>query len=133
MAKYLTIPNIPVQKENPKADYGAVIMKFVGHLFDLPDSSRLLRLRRTSLLPQTFEELGQDSGFVIYEHKLKQSVSDPARLEVAELHDRGYVFVDDGLVGILGRSEKVKSTPIQIELGQTIAILVENQGKNSQT
>ena len=41
--------------------------------------------------------MGQGHGYVIYETLINANYSDPARLEVLGVHDRGYVFVDGEL------------------------------------
>lgn len=45
--------------------------------------------------PKTFEQLGQFSGFVLYETVLPEFERDPAILTVNGLRDRAIVMVDD--------------------------------------
>ncbi len=68
-----------MEKENPKADYGVVQLRYLGNIFQVGEAA----FERTvgSDLPPTFEQLGQDTGYVVYEHKLGYSVSDPGRYQ----------------------------------------------------
>ncbi len=52
--------------------------------------------------PKTFGQLGQDSGYVLYETLIEGRFTDPAELRVT-VHDRGHVFVDEEVRGILSR------------------------------
>ena len=128
LKNYTTIPTMPV-KNGTKANYGKVQLKFIGDVFSQLQKSDIFSVMRESHKPMTFEQLGQDNGFVLYQHIFKNTASDPAVLEVKTLHDRGYVFVDNNFVGILGRFEKVSSMPLQLKSNQLLQILVENQGR----
>jgi beta-galactosidase len=77
----------------------------------------------------TFEELNQNSGFVLYETTLPPFTRDPSELVINDLRDRAYVYVDEYFVGILSRENAIKSLPISSGLGTTLQILVENQGR----
>lgn len=79
----------------------------------------------------TFEELDQNSGFVLYETKLpSQFTRDPAELVVEKLRDRALVYIDGKLVGVLSRENVIKSLPLNKgSAGKKLSILVENQGR----
>ena len=49
------------------------------------------------MYPLTFEAMGVAHGFVLYETMINETFSDPAKLEIPGIHDRGYVFVDGEL------------------------------------
>lgn len=66
----------------------------------------------------TFEQLGQNRGFVLYETDLKKMFTDPAELKIDVLHDRANVFVNQEFRGILSRAESVFSMPLSGELAQ---------------
>jgi len=93
--KYASIPDIKVNETTEKGHYGPIILKPVASL--VHNSSLLEETRVNSLYPKTFEELGQNQGFVLYETVVLDTFSDPAKLEITGLHDRGYVFVDGEL------------------------------------
>jgi hypothetical protein len=46
------------------------------------------------MYPLTFEAMGVAHGFVLYETMINETFSDPAKLEIPGIRDRGYVFVD---------------------------------------
>lgn len=129
LKKYTSIPDIHVKRTNPKADYGEVILKPRSDVFSLMGKSNIFEKVKESRDPLTFEQLGQDSGFVLYQHIFNFTTTDPALLEVSILHDRGYVFVDKSYVGVFARNGKITTMPIQIRPGQTLFIFVENQGR----
>ena len=60
----------------------------------------------------TFEQLGQNRGFVLYETDLGKMFTDPAELKIDVLHDRANVFVNQEFRGILSRAESVFSMPL---------------------
>jgi hypothetical protein len=68
-------------------------MRRIGTLFDLLDNG-LLEDPVVSLYPQSFEELEQSHGFVLYSTNITFNPSDPAVLEIKGLADRAQVFVD---------------------------------------
>ena len=121
LKNYTNIPTMSV-KNGTKANYGEVQLKLIGDVFSQLQKSDIFSGMRESYKPMTFEQLGQDNGFVLYQHIFNNTTTDPAVLEVKNLHDRGYVFVDNNFMGILGRFEKVSSMPIQIKSNQTYPI-----------
>ena len=128
LKNYTSVPTMSV-RNGTKSNYGEVKLHFQSGFFHQLHSSDIFSEMIESWKPMTFEQLGQDNGFVLYQHNLSNTVSDPALLEVKTIHDRGYVFVDNSFVGVLGRSEKISSMPIQIASNQTLQILVESQGR----
>lgn len=81
----------------------------------------------TTLL--TFEELDQNSGFVLYEADLPKFTRDPSNIYVNELRDRAQVFIDGRFVGVLSRENNIYSLPVSAGYGKRIQIFVENQGR----
>ena len=81
----------------------------------------LLSLAQQSLFPLTFEEIGQENGFLMYETSIKQLFSDPAKLEILNVHDRAYIYVNKEARGILSRGEKVTSMPLTVDPGDTVS------------
>lgn len=82
-----------------------------------------------SVEPKSFEALNQDQGFVLYQAKLPHSFRDPSVLELTRFADRGYVYLNRSLVGVLSRENQINSVPITLGLGDNLEILVENQGR----
>ena len=116
-------------RDLPKGHYGRVELELIGSLFDfLPELSHG-RAKSDLEIPPTFEELGQDTGFVLYERQLDFLAPDPALLAFESVRDRALVFVERELVGVLSRTQKIVSLPLQIRPGQTLRILLENQGR----
>ncbi|CAG0882717.1 unnamed protein product [Cyprideis torosa] len=120
----------PIPVNSPKMPYGPIQMKFVSTLLDL--RLELLSGRDKPIpasIPLTFEELRQSGGFVLYLTTVDHEMTDPVILNVGDIHDRGYIFVDEELVGIVSREQGIHSIPIRIQSGQYLGILVENQGR----
>lgn len=78
---------------------------------------------------QTFEQLGQFSGFVLYEATLPKLSRDPSNLIVTGLRDRALVYIDHEFVGTLSRENVINTLPISAGFGSKLSILVENQGR----
>lgn len=83
----------------------------------------------SSLRPLSFEQLNQFSGFVLYETKLPILELDPTEVLVEKIHDRALVYVDQEYVGSFSRENNITSLAIHPGLGDTLQILVENQGR----
>ena len=93
--RYVSLPDIKVNETTEKGHYWPIVLKPVSSL--VYDSELFEETRTTDLYPKTFEELGQNQGFVLYQTTVQDTFSDPAKLEIVGLHDRGYVFVDGEL------------------------------------
>ncbi|CAN7940128.1 unnamed protein product, partial [Ixodes hexagonus] len=83
----------------------------------------------TSMFPMSFEQVGHGHGFMIYSTKIAFRPRDPAVLHIRGLRDRGYVYVNNEYKGLLSRTDNVYDILVPIKKGQTLAILVENQGR----
>ena len=90
--KYFPVPDIQVNATTEKGHYGPVNLQPVASL--LHEAHLFTEFKASSLYPLSFEQMGQAAGFVIYEKTIENNYSDPAKLEVPGIHDRGYVFVD---------------------------------------
>lgn len=128
VAKYEYIPDAIQVRNSSKKAYGSIYLKPLGTIFDHVSNLTTLSTS-TNKDPLTFEELGQAFGFVLYEHRIDHITTNPVQLEIQGLHDRGYVYVNEELQGILSRSESIFTIPITITKGQKLQILVENQGR----
>ncbi len=126
ISKYLPIPRLNVANST-KAAYGVVKMRPLGTILDLlketssssssPSSSSVVHQ-----FPLTFESVGHDRGFMTYETVVGFATRDPARLAVAGIADRGYVYVDRVFAGILSRWGDMTEMPITIRKGQKLQV-----------
>ncbi|KAG8193653.1 hypothetical protein JTE90_024016 [Oedothorax gibbosus] len=127
IGKFLPLPPGPVPVPAPKMKSDPIPMKMLASLWD---AIHLLKNNSVfSTYPLSFEDLHLPFGYVVYEAKVHLKPTDPAVLTVKGIADRGYVYVNQVLQGILSREQKVESIPINILSGQTITIIVENQGR----
>lgn len=116
-------------------DYGKVQLQPVLNLLQGPENQILMSrndIEYQSVItakPRTFEQLGQFSGYVLYEAKLPPFLIDPALLTVNDLSDRAYVYVDNHLIGILSRENGINSLSLAQGMGTKLQIFVENQGR----
>ncbi|XP_013783507.1 beta-galactosidase-like isoform X1 [Limulus polyphemus] len=127
ISKYVPLPG-PLPKPAPKLSIGPLTLNWISSLLDAipflkgPDIVY-------SKYPKTFEELSQAYGFMVYSTVVTFITTDPAVLNVPGLHDRGYIFVEKKFMGVLSRSERICSLPLQVKQDQILTILVENQGR----
>lgn len=129
IGEYIPLPAIQVPDRAPKMKHEPVLMTAVESIFS--DTSRNLlgkpSIRTDKLL--TFEELDQNSGFVLYETTLPKFTRDPSLLTINGLRDRAQIYVDEFYVGTLARENAIFSLPITAGWGSKLSILVENQGR----
>ncbi|XP_024145949.1 beta-galactosidase [Oryzias melastigma] len=126
---YRKIPEGPVPPSTPKYAYGAVTMK---KLQTVVDALEILSFSGPvkSTHPQTFIDLNQAYGYVLYRTTLPVDCSEPTPLSspLNGVHDRAYVSVDGVAVGILERN-KVISINVTGKAGSQLDLLVENMGR----
>lgn len=77
--------------------------------------------------PQTFEQLNQGYGYVLYTRHFNQPIS--GTLEIEGLRDYAVVYVDGEKVGVLNRNTQTYSLEIEVPFNATLQILVENMGR----
>ncbi|OWA50338.1 Beta-galactosidase [Hypsibius exemplaris] len=126
--KYSPGPLGPVPPSRPKTAYGKVHLQYTGSLFDHLETLSA-EGPVSSPLPLSFEVLKQAYGFVLYRTQIPFNTRDPSKLAVDTLHDRAVVFLDRKPVGILSRTAVVHSMDIYAEAGQTLELLVQNEGR----
>ncbi|WP_125773313.1 glycoside hydrolase family 35 protein [Antribacter gilvus] len=80
--------------------------------------------RRTERLP-THDELGQWSGFTLYGTSV---MPDDGVVTFADVRDRAWVALDGEPVGVLGRTEHVRTLPLPRRQGE-LTLLVEDEGR----
>lgn len=87
------LPNISVPEKAPKMKLDAVKLRPISVI--LSDSNRRLGTPPVnSISPLSFEELNQNSGFVLYEVLMPKVNRDPSLLTVNKLNDRALILVD---------------------------------------
>lgn len=121
----------PVRKTRaPKMVLPSVRLNPKGYLLSTKGRTHLGKdVGGSSPRPLSFEELNQFSGFVLYETKLPTLELDPTEVLVERVHDRALVYVDQEYVGSFSRENNITSLAIHPGLGNTLQILVENQGR----
>ncbi|RKD90263.1 glycoside hydrolase family 35 protein [Mangrovibacterium diazotrophicum] len=77
--------------------------------------------------PQTFEELGQGYGYVLYRKRFTQPVS--GTLKIDGLRDYAVVYVNGKKVGELNRVFNNYELNVNIPFNSMLEILVENMGR----
>ncbi len=77
--------------------------------------------------PLTFEDLGQGHGYVLYSKRFVQPIS--GKLELKGLRDFAILYVNGEKIGELNRYYKKYTIDVDIPLGATLEILVENMGR----
>ena len=131
-AKYLnpgeTIPEIP--QSIPVKDYGRVRLERIAPVDALVSS--IVKLENG---PVFMEKLGQGFGLVSYEREI--APNEGGILNIDDLHDFGYVFLDGQRIGTLDRRHRgIKPRIYRSRDGKTrkLQIIVEAMGRiNSST
>ncbi|XP_032676709.1 beta-galactosidase isoform X2 [Odontomachus brunneus] len=126
ISQYLPMPGIPFPIASPKGNYGPVLLEAISELFD--DNNLFEVSRSTDYDPKTFEALSVNQGLVLYETKLPSTISDEYTLN-ATTKDRGLIYVNKQLYGILSRGDKKFTLSLKKSYGDHLRILVENQGR----
>lgn len=86
--------------------------------------------RRSSLLPTTFEALGQDFGFVVYRTSGDLRTNGYGYLVISGLQDRGYIYTKKSRL-VLYSKAGYTADYITVSKGEELVIVVENVGRES--
>ncbi|KAG7225826.1 hypothetical protein INR49_014347 [Caranx melampygus] len=123
------LPEGPIPPSTPKYAYGAVGMKKLQTISDALEKLSLSGAVK-SMYPQTFIELNQAFGFVLYRTTLPVDCNTPTPLSspLNGVHDRAYVSVDGVAVGFLERNKAI-TVNVTGKAGSQVDILVENMGR----
>ncbi|XP_023123854.2 beta-galactosidase [Amphiprion ocellaris] len=126
---YHRIPEGPIPPTTPKYAYGAVPMKKLQTVSDALEKLSFSGPVK-SMYPQTFIDLSQAFGYVLYRTTLPVDCTKPTPLSspLNGIHDRAYVSVDGVAVGILERN-KALTINVTGKAGSQVDILVENMGR----
>lgn len=128
ISKYLPLPNMSIPTVSTKGDYGPILLSPILNLFDRIGREFFATIVLQKSEPQTFEALGVSHWLVLYEADLMNSTADPSILH-ATVRDRGLVYVDDYLSGVLTRNNSIYDIAIENPYAEKLQLLVENQGR----
>ncbi|XP_030377653.1 beta-galactosidase isoform X2 [Scaptodrosophila lebanonensis] len=129
IGEVLELPDITLMPAK-RLSYGKVQLKPSMELLSIEGRATLSKGTPVqSEKPQTFEQMDQYSGLLLYETQLPSIDLDPTLLTLNELRDRAQVFIDQQFVGILSRENRIYSLPLSKGWGNTLQLLVENQGR----
>ena len=114
--------------------HGKLTFSYFGSLLDQEVRREFGISGIRSKYPLPFNQIGVSNALVVYKTIIPEKFKDMEEvyLECKNVHDRGYVYVYDSLTGLLDKARhfSLKILPIP---GQSIQILVENQGYMSQS
>lgn len=126
---YRKIPEGLIPPSTPKFAYGTVVMKQLQTVSDALEKLSFSGPVK-STFPQTFIELNQAFGYVLYRTRLPVDCNTPTPLSspMNGVHDRAYVSVNGVSVGILERN-KILTVNVTGKAGSQVDLLVENMGR----
>ncbi|XP_070684297.1 beta-galactosidase [Pempheris klunzingeri] len=126
---YRKIPEGPIPPTTPKYAYGPVVMEKLQTVSDALEKLSFSGPVK-SMFPQTFTQLNQAFGYVLYRTTLPVdcSTSTPLSSPLNGVHDRAYVSVDGVAVGILERNKAI-TVNVTGKAGSQVDLLVENMGR----
>uniref|UniRef100_A0A0P4VXC2 Uncharacterized protein n=1 Tax=Scylla olivacea TaxID=85551 RepID=A0A0P4VXC2_SCYOL len=128
MSKYLSVPRGPIPRATKKGVYGVVNMTAIDNVWNV--AARLPTVWHR--FPLTFEVLDISGGLVIYSPSIPSEILETARLNLPNVHDRGYVFIGGRSAGIVSRDQGLTTDlAVRIAPGDTITVVVESQGRIS--
>ena len=127
VAKYDHVPDIPVANST-KAAYGEINME---PMLTLAESLPYLAAKRVhNRVPLSFEDMGHNYGIALYMTVIKEHLMNPVKLHVkGGVRDRAHIYVNGEFQGYLSRTEGVDTAAIYAEKGQSLILVVENQGR----
>ncbi|BAJ65004.1 glycoside hydrolase family 35 protein [Anaerolinea thermophila] len=126
IGKYVDLPEMPDFPPVVRHAYGKVQLDEWAPLLSQVD---VLSTPEYSTVPLPMEMYDQNYGFILYETQLS-GPREEARLIIRGLHDRGHVFVDNELIGIVDRENHAKPLSFSVQdQGVRLHILVENMGR----
>lgn len=115
----------PIPEPIPKVAYGKVHLRGAVSLFE---AAPQLANKYVSVYPQPMEMFEQNFGFILYRTKVSGPRIDQ-KLEILDLCDRAYIFLNQEYQGVMMRNEQ---NSLQLTIppgGATLDILVENMGR----
>lgn len=123
LGNYKKIPNfLEVPKNSTKLNIGLIRMKKVA---SIAESKHIFT--KNSKYPLSQEDIKQPRGFTLYRTKLLERF-EQAIISVPGIRDRGYVSINRKYIGTIDRNSNTQLN-VSGDVGQTLEILVENQGR----
>ena len=121
--------DIPLQtpKVRAKRSYGDIFLTRQVSLFSTIDS---LAKAQQSVWPQTFEQLGDGFGYVLYQTTLK-GCNQSERVKIIDASDRIQVYLDQAFQLTQMQEEVGEEFIISLTSEHQLSLLVENQGRNN--
>ena len=121
--QYLSYKLPPVPSPEPVIAIPDIKLTKAVSLFDLKSKMHPV----VNNTPQTFEQLNQGYGYVLYSRKFKNAIK--GNLEIKGLRDFAVLFVNQKKACVLNRYYNNFSCNIDIPAGGTLDVLVENMGR----
>jgi len=115
------IPSIPAQI--PVIEIPSIKLNKAVDLFAIKEKMKPV----VSDTPQTFEDLNQGYGYVLYSKHFTQPIN--GKLEIKGLRDYAIVYINGERAAELNRNTNAYSCNIDIPSNATLDILVENMGR----
>lgn len=137
IARYLPVSSGKLPpRSSPKLKVGAAPMDTCVALNEVMQHFRKKRWlkREESQHPMTFEEIGQDFGFLLYTTKAKVRRNGYYNVTLHKLRDRAQLFVrnERHLMEAFVHNDKDKPklwSKVLLKKGEKLSVLVENQGR----
>uniref|UniRef100_A0A8D9BQE7 Beta-galactosidase n=1 Tax=Cacopsylla melanoneura TaxID=428564 RepID=A0A8D9BQE7_9HEMI len=125
MRRYMSLPNIAVARSTMKKVYDTVFLTPTVSVFD----AQIKQSPVKDNSPLTFEKLGQNYGFVLYETVITENqYCETCTLGVEQIRDRAQVFIDEEFVGSIYRADST-SVDFNVSKNQKLSLFVENMGR----
>ncbi|KAK8782258.1 hypothetical protein V5799_016403 [Amblyomma americanum] len=135
IGKYIPLKQGKLPKGSPKMKLDAVETSRSLLLKDVMDHFRDKKWlkRATSTYPMTFEELGQDFGFLVYKTEVPEDLNGEYLMVLHGLRDMAQLFVREErhLMRCFdtSRLDVKQNVTVKLKQGEKISILVENMGR----
>ncbi|XP_077499044.1 beta-galactosidase-1-like protein [Amblyomma americanum] len=135
IGKYIPLKQGKLPKGSPKMKLDAVETSRSLLLKDVMDHFRDKKWlkRATSTYPMTFEELGQDFGFLVYKTKVPEDLDGEYLMVLHGLRDMAQLFIREErhLMRCFdtSRLDVKQNVTVSLKQGEKISILVENMGR----
>ncbi len=113
----------PIPQPIPVIEIPSIKLNKAVDLFEIKEKMKPVK----NDTPETFEDLNQGSGYVLYSKHFSQPAK--GKLQIKGLRDYALIYVNGEKIGELNRYYKNYSCDIDIPFNATLDILVENMGR----
>lgn len=114
-------------KVRAKRQYGQI---FLSRKVSLFSTLHTLAKPQHSVWPQTFEELGNGLGYVLYQTQV-QGCQQSERIKIVDASDRVQVYLDEEFKVVQMQEEVGEEFILPLNSNHQLSLLVENQGRNN--